>query len=315
MKTNKKLIKQLKRCGFEKRFTTGRGVYYSDQEVMKWANPFCAFYAESDTFEVYLHSNGPEVDIKSPTFAQIAAAIKEHTGEELKPKPTKAQRIEALTKRIEALEQKDKDVPTITKEEAKQLDWEAKEYEKDSKRCLQKLDEMATKGLKQEHFFGIDYGTSSDPIDALSYAMHGVGEPRKKDVETEPVFEVRDRVVINLKHPELAEHYSIKNAAIEKQVCQVAAKNSRGYKVKINFNNANSFYWYFQEHELQHAPKEAAKVLKFGKEAELLYTIDSDYCEGATVLICDTIKGNGYFGVIVNGRGETSVNGKYLKPL
>ena len=63
----------------------------------------------------------------------------------------------------------------------------------------------------------------------------------------------------------------------------------------------------------QESPKE--KALEFGDWAELLYTIDSDYCEGAKVLVCDTMITEGYVSVIVNGRSEKSVHVKYLKPL
>jgi hypothetical protein len=61
--------------------------------------------------------------------------------------------------------------------------------------------------------------------------------------------------------------------------------------------------------------QEKEKALEFGKTAELLYTIDSDYCEGAVVLVCDTMKAEGCVSVIVNGRSEETINTKYLKPL
>jgi hypothetical protein len=54
--------------------------------------------------------------------------------------------------------------------------------------------------------------------------------------------------------------------------------------------------------------------LKFGKEAELMYSYGDKYVKGAKVLIIDD-KSKDYFYVILNGCDATEVKSCHLKPL
>jgi len=234
MKTNKKLIKQLKRCGFELVDGTydlnvsGMGLMYS---------------ASDNIFRIWSEAIGSHGTVKyylqSPTFTQIAAAIKDHTGEELKPKPTKAQRIEAL-------EQKVKDLQTAKENAAIQ----------------------ALGGVVDKLRLAIEATQKGYPSGGVAATLHeGESVLSKKQAEkiTKPVFKVGDRVVpkqctrvINVSENQYqkGDVYTVKGfTKICGEWCAICVSG----KTKGIFDLKS----------IQHAPKEAAKVLKFGESYKL----------------------------------------------
>lgn len=160
---NKKLIKQLEGVGFER--NTKEEVKDNLALEIGGYQAFCSVSALA--FGIYYGGNfQSRVEgswILNPTFPQILAAIKEHTGVDL-TKKTKREEIEELKRKVESLE----DAIKSQNEAIEEL-----------KNCINPT--------KHKYFFGVDHGNTSDCVDAISYATQA---------EEKKAFEVGDRVVI-----------------------------------------------------------------------------------------------------------------------
>lgn len=112
---NDKLIKQLKSVGFER--TEGRFIAFL-AKVIKGKT----FKYNYTTDNFWQKENITQVDIWEPSFEQIVAAVKKHTGVDLQLKQTKTQRIAELENQIEVLTTNLQKVEDMVKDKSLELD-------------------------------------------------------------------------------------------------------------------------------------------------------------------------------------------------
>ena len=294
---NKELIKQLKSVGFE--FDDPMDDSYMILRSEKDAS--FVRYVPSKHWLLFFKSSSSKAHYSDyfNTFAQILEAIKEYTGVNLTPKKSKREEIEELKTKVASLEDAIKSQNKVIEELniSKPL-----EVAKEIAKLALKLKEME---LSKTFENGGAIGTAHGGESVLSKAiLDKIRTPEKE--QEKKAFKVDDRVVV------VGNYDDARDGDIGFVITTPSKYAAPEYYVEFH-----GMITWVHEDNLEHAPEEQEKekALEFGKTAELLYTIDSDYCEGAVVLVCDTMKAEGCVSVIVNGRGGKTIDTKYLKPL
>jgi hypothetical protein len=219
------------------------------------------------------------------TFAQIAEKVLELTGVTLTPKQTKRQEIDTLREELETVKSRLNNLSSWAMSENKRRD----------------VDLRALKyNLKKN-------GILVDPLT----------EPKSEPEKTEGVFKVGDPVVLVCEDkerfdPELSD--VIKNRKILTVIEPFLT--IRADQVAIEGNGG---VYHFLKTDLQHAPKEAAKVLKYGGWAELMQNLGG-WAKGTKVLLISKVDQSPEsvfkFFLCANGDGEhQKINSDYLKAL
>jgi len=338
---NKELIKQLKSVGFE--FDDPMDDSYMILRSEKDAS--FVRYVPSKHWLLFFKSSSSKAHYSDyfNTFAQILEAIKEYTGVNLTPKKSKREEIEELKTKVESLEDAIKSTNRVLeelnisikargriclqdtlKQEAEELKTKVESLEdaiRSQNKVIEELNiskplevakEIAKLALKLKEMElsktfenGGAIGTAHGGESVLSKAiLDKIRTPEKE--QEKKAFKVDDRVVV------VGNYDDARDGDIGFVITTPSKYAAPEYYVEFH-----GMITWVHEDNLEHAPEEQEKekALEFGKTAELLYTIDSDYCEGAVVLVCDTMKAEGCVSVIVNGRGGKTIDTKYLKPL
>lgn len=132
---NDKLIKQLKSVGFER--TESRFIAFLTK-VIKGKT----FKYNYTTDNFWQKENITQVDIWGPSFEQIVAAVKKHTGVDLQPKQTKTQRIAELENQTEVLTTNLQKVEDMIKDKSLIVDENTKAINKNKELIKQEVNDL-----------------------------------------------------------------------------------------------------------------------------------------------------------------------------
>jgi hypothetical protein len=282
---NKKLIKQLKKVGFE--FNDSMDKDYL--RLCHEGNASFIRYVPSIRKLLFFKSDAAKAYCTEylNTFDQIAEKVLEVTLKPLTPRQTKRQEIDTLREELETV-----------------------------KSTLNNLSDWAMSENKRRD---VDLRVLKYNLKKNGILVDPLTEPKSEPEKTEGVFKVGDPVVLSsdvchYSQDIVDEHKKqtvfIVNGEEDGEYC-LANKNG------IEFGDDSVYY--FSKRELQHAPKEAAKVLEFGGWAELMQNLGG-WAKGTKVLLISKVDQSPEsvlkFFLCANGDGEhQKINSDYLKAL
>ena len=294
---NKKLIKQLEGVGFE----------FVKEFLELKLDGFSFIYTKDYLQVCALEKMNPVApNVYCPTFVNILNSIKWHTGADL-TKKTKREEIEELKKQLKKFNSNFENYRVFsegTKDELKER--------------IEQL-EAKTKGLNLEYRF--DEKISEEEIVAREAAKDNVRMKKiyEQGIETKPAFEVgdpfdyRDPVVIepSVKIGTTGPFSTIKDYQESRTVLYVFDLEGEDDETIVVVAKGRKFY--FTKDQLQHAPKEAAKGLKFADLMELLETFVEIETGEIVVFINKSKEGN--YNVVDKGGEKHCLHPRYLKRL
>ena len=312
---NKKLIKQLEKCGFEKDDKDGMRLVFEGMRFMWWKNKLDVLTAGP---------NGKFVETREAlNLTQTKEVVMEHTGFELKPKRTKREEIEELKKQLKKFNSNFENYRVFsegTKDELKER--------------IEQLEEK-TKGLNLEYRFDPESKTTKSPVKEIAIvhqgemilnkkaikSMQGMCDKQASEMQAEEAkgIEVGDPVVL-----EGHSSWSTRAKAWIKKGCvfnvlKTDLEDGHGVHLSLNDipvvyeDNGKLHYCVFFTKRLQHAPKEAAKGLKFADLMELLETFVEIETGEIVVFINKSKEGN--YNVVDKGGEKHCLHPRYLKRL
>jgi hypothetical protein len=268
---NKKLIKELEAAGFK--FTEAWYQLFAESFDVCYHH-----YMERLVINKIPAAHEPSAIIDNPTFAQIAEKVLELTGVTLTPKQTKRQEIDTLRESVKMLDKENHEMGVYiakNEKENQELGKRIDVLEKDKTfRAIEGIKDLMDQAVSMAFPKG---GVSSatvhggETILGKNIANTTKAEPKSEPEKTEGVFKVGDPVVI-IHNPKngLDANY-INSAILNKTQHIITSEDARSNHLGTKINDA--VYW-FTPNDLQHAPKEAAKVLEFGDMLESLVDFD-----------------------------------------
>jgi hypothetical protein len=277
---NKKLIKELMCADSEMVIMGDRGKCVKLKGFPMF--DLLGYYLEEDAFYVYKYENMPTSKaemIKKPTFEKIAALVKELTGVILiNKKQTKRQEIYTLraeVKRQETDYDKLFDLYDALKRDIT---------------IVRSCGNDNLLKIKRQHkrIDALEQGNQSQ-AQMIEDLQKSYAEPKSEPEKTEGVFKVGDPVVIVHNPKNGLDANYINSAILNKTQHIITSEDARSNHLGTKINDA--VYW-FTPNDLQHAPKEAEKVLEFDKWAAIK-TGDYRLNEGTKVLLIQELEISG----------------------
>jgi hypothetical protein len=309
---DEKLIKKLRMCGFKVPAAL-TGQRKKNSTLLESTIKGVGFCYDTSICNFYSHKKR-NVDIYDATFAQIAEKVLELTGVTLTPKQTKRQEIDKNKSEAHRANDRISCLSRRTDRELKWALKRIDALEQGNQSQAQMIEDLQKsyaepkgKPEKTEGVFKvgdpvvlnptIDFSINSIKLEAAAQTVFTVsgtntncfylsknGKPFFKDIlfyqcellnaPIKRIFETGDRVVVK---PRNTYAFGCSDSKRNKAKCStiliihdICGNNSVAGGLEIETNDGR-----YTVGELQHAPKEAAKVLEFGGWAETLVQMDS----------------------------------------